>query len=82
MEVSKPSSLAGQAPKSARDDFYYFNDDGLLVSYRYQDWKIVFCEQRTPGGFQVWADPFICLRAPKVPASARRASPSTRWWTR
>jgi arylsulfatase len=58
--------LTGQQPKSARSDFYYFNDDGNLVAYRYNDWKIVFCEQREPGGFLVWANPFTCLRAPKV----------------
>jgi arylsulfatase A-like enzyme len=58
--------LTGQQPKSARDDFYYFNDDGALVAYRYNNFKIVFCEQRDPGGFQVWANPFTCLRAPKV----------------
>lgn len=58
--------LTGQAPKSARDEFYYFNDDGLLVAYRYNNFKIVFCEQRAPGGFVVWANPFTCLRAPKV----------------
>ena len=58
--------LTGQQPKSARNDFYYFNDDGNVVAYRYNDWKIVFCEQRKPGGFEVWANPFTCLRAPKV----------------
>ncbi len=58
--------LTGATPNSARQDFYYFNDDGNLVAYRYKDWKIVFCEQREPGGFQVWANPFTCLRAPKV----------------
>ena len=52
--------------KSARNDFYYFNDDGEMVAYRYGDWKIVFCEQRKPGGFEVWSNPFTCLRAPKV----------------
>ncbi|CDM58768.1 MULTISPECIES: arylsulfatase [Rhizobium] len=58
--------LTGQQPKSGREDFNYFNDDGELVAYRYGNWKIVFCEQREPGGFQVWANPFTCLRAPKV----------------
>src|SRR5216684_6880141 len=58
--------LTGQAPKSARDEFFYFNDDGNLVAYRYNDFKIVFCEQRAPGGMQVWANPFTCLRAPKI----------------
>ena len=58
--------LTGQQPKSARTEFYYFNDDGNVVAYRYNDWKIVFCEQRKPGGFEVWSNPFTCLRAPKV----------------
>lgn len=58
--------LTGQQPKSGREDFYYFNDDGEVVAYRYGNWNIVFCEQREPGGFQVWANPFTCLRAPKV----------------
>ncbi len=58
--------LTGQEQKSDRHDFYYFNDEGQLVAYRYNDWKIVFCEQREPGGFVVWANPFVCLRAPKV----------------
>lgn len=58
--------LTDQQEKSNRQDFYYFNDDGQLVAYRYNNWKIVFCEQREPGGFVVWANPFVCLRAPKV----------------
>jgi arylsulfatase A-like enzyme len=58
--------LTGQQPKSARNEFHYFNDDGELVAYRYDNWKVVFCEQRRPGGFEVWANPFTCLRAPKV----------------
>lgn len=38
--------LTGQQPKSARSEFYYFNDDGEVVAYRYNDFKIVFCERR------------------------------------
>jgi arylsulfatase len=58
--------LTGQQPKSARNDFYYFDDDGLLVAMRFDNWKVVFCEQRAPGGLAVWQDPFTCLRVPKV----------------
>jgi arylsulfatase len=58
--------LTGKDDKSARSDFFYFDDDGNLVAYRYNDWKLVFCEQRAPGGFAVWANPFTCLRAPKT----------------
>ncbi|MGH8785505.1 MAG: arylsulfatase [Cupriavidus necator] len=58
--------LTGQTKAGPRSDFFYFNDDGQLVAYRYNDFKLVFCEQRKPGGFEVWANPFTCLRAPKI----------------
>lgn len=58
--------LTGERPDSARDEFFYFDDDGNLNAMRFGDWKVVFCEQRTPGGFEVWQDPFTCLRVPKV----------------
>lgn len=58
--------LTGKTDKSARTEFYYFNDDGELVSMRFNDWKVVFCEQRAPGGFAVWSEPFVCLRVPKL----------------
>jgi len=58
--------LLGQQPKSARDEFYYFNDDGELVATRFDDWKAVFCEQRAPGNLNIWQEPFVCLRVPKI----------------
>ncbi|MFV3380987.1 arylsulfatase [Pseudomonas sp. NY15354] len=58
--------LTGKKDKSAREEFYYFSDDGDLVAMRYNDWKLVFCEQRAPGGFKVWSEPFTCLRVPKL----------------
>lgn len=58
--------LTGETDKSARDEFFYFDDDGKLVAMRWGDWKAVFCEQRTGGGLQVWQDPFTCLRAPSI----------------
>jgi len=58
--------LTGQAPKSARDEFFYFNDDGELVAMRMGNWKAVFCEQRAPGNMLIWANPFTCLRVPKL----------------
>jgi arylsulfatase len=58
--------LTGQQPKGARTDFAYFNDDGVLVAYRHEDWKAVFCEMEKPGGFAVWYTPFTCLRVPKL----------------
>ncbi|EFF75280.1 arylsulfatase [Achromobacter piechaudii] len=58
--------LTGKNGDSARQEFFYFNDDGKLVAMRYNNWKAVFCEQRAPGGFDVWKDPFVCLRVPKL----------------
>jgi arylsulfatase len=57
--------LTGQSKKSARSGFVYFNDDGDLVGLRYENWKIVFMEQRLPGTLGVWANPFTPLRVPK-----------------
>ena len=58
--------LEGKEEHSPRREFYYFNDDGMLVAVRYQNFKAVFCEQRVPGGFEVWSNPFTCLRVPKM----------------
>lgn len=58
--------LTGKTPKGARDDFYYFNDDGELVAMRFGDFKAVFCEQRAPGNLNIWQEPFTCLRLPKI----------------
>ena len=58
--------LTGQQPNSARKEFAYFNDDGVLVAYRLDDWKAVFVEMKHPGGFQVWQEPFTPLRVPKL----------------
>ena len=58
--------LTGQVDKSPRRGFFYFNDDGDLVSLRIENWKIVFMEQRVPGTMRVWAEPFTALRVPKL----------------
>jgi arylsulfatase len=57
-------ALAGRAP-SPRREFFYFNDDGSLVALRYDQWKIVFAEQRGES-LEVWQDPFVPLRLPKI----------------
>lgn len=57
-------SLAGKSADPRRE-FLYFNDDGSLVGLRYNQWKIVFAEQRAEG-FDVWQEPFVTLRIPKI----------------
>jgi arylsulfatase len=56
--------LSGRGP-SPRKDFFYFNDDGSLVAMRYNQWKLVFAEQRGEG-LNVWQEPFVALRLPKL----------------
>jgi arylsulfatase A-like enzyme len=58
--------LTGKSARSARDQFAYFNDDGDLVAFRYKNWKAVFAEQKKPGGFPVWYEPFTTYRIPKL----------------
>ncbi|KQS83884.1 MULTISPECIES: arylsulfatase [unclassified Rhizobium] len=58
--------ITGKTDKSARKDFYYFDDDGALVATRFDDWKVVFHEQPAPGGFAVWQTPLITWRIPKL----------------
>ncbi|MCK1740487.1 arylsulfatase [Bradyrhizobium sp. 139] len=58
--------VTGKSDKSARDEFYYFNDDGDLVAARNGNWKFVFEKQEQPGQFDVWANPFKSLRLPKM----------------
>jgi arylsulfatase A-like enzyme len=52
--------------KSARDKFFYSDDDGLLVAMRKGDYKYVFSEQRKEGTMEIWAEPFTTLRLQKI----------------
>jgi arylsulfatase len=58
--------LTGHAKKSERQGFIYFNDDGDLVALRFDNWKVVFMEQRVEGTLRIWAEPFVALRVPKL----------------
>jgi arylsulfatase A-like enzyme len=58
--------LTGETDKSPRIDFFYFSDDGDLLAMRYDNWKIVFAEQRLRGTMELWAEPFVKLRVPKM----------------
>ena len=58
--------LTSEVDKSPREEFFYFSDDGDLVAMRYDNWKLVFAEQRLQGTMQIWAEPFVSLRIPKM----------------
>jgi arylsulfatase A-like enzyme len=49
----------------ARQEYFYWTDDGSLAGLRYDRWKLVFMEQRAEG-LDVWQDPLITLRFPKL----------------
>jgi arylsulfatase len=58
--------LTGEEEKSPRQGFVYFSDDGDVLGLRFDNWKLVFMEQRIQGTLQVWLDPFVPLRVPKI----------------
>jgi arylsulfatase len=55
--------LSGKSKDSPRRTFMYVNDDGQVVAIRYDDWKVVFLENRGQA-FGVWREPFTELRVP------------------
>ncbi|MHC4803926.1 MAG: arylsulfatase, partial [Planctomycetota bacterium] len=58
--------LTGRDDESPRKEIFYFSDDGDLTALRYQDWKLIFLEQRVEATFQAWAEPFVPLRVPLI----------------
>ncbi|WP_223170432.1 sulfatase-like hydrolase/transferase [Microbacterium sp. NIBRBAC000506063] len=58
--------ITGEVTESPRKHFFYVSDEGDLTALRYDNWKIVFLEQRAEGTLAVWLDPWVELRAPKI----------------
>lgn len=58
--------LTGAEEKGPRESFIYCNDDQQLTGLRFDNWKLVFLEQRAAGTLQIWSEPFISLRLPKI----------------
>jgi arylsulfatase A-like enzyme len=58
--------LTGLVERSPRPGMVYFSDDGDVLALRYDNWKVVFMEQRMQGTLQIWAEPFVALRIPKL----------------
>jgi arylsulfatase len=57
-------ALAGKTP-SPRHEFFYFNDRGELAAVRYDQYKIVFKEQRAHGA-EMWQEDYSNLSIPKL----------------
>jgi arylsulfatase len=58
--------LTGETEESPRREIFYFSDDGDLTALRYNDWKMIFMEQRVEATLQAWAEPFVPLRVPLI----------------
>ncbi len=58
--------LTGKQDKSPRKIYFYFSDDGDMMGLRWDNWKVVFMEQRCQGTLNIWAEPFTKLRLPKI----------------
>jgi arylsulfatase len=58
--------LTGEVEQGPRKEIFYFSDDGDLTAMRYNDWKLIFMEQKTVGTFRVWMEPFVELRVPLI----------------
>jgi len=56
--------LTGESEESPREEIFYFTDDGDLSALRYNDWKLIFLEQKKWGTMRAWVEPFTPLRAP------------------
>ena len=64
--VSLLDYLTGKAEKSPRKMFVYISDDGDTLGLRYDNWKVVFMEQRCKGTMAIWGEPFTELRVAKL----------------
>lgn len=58
--------LTGKEKEGRRHEIFYFSDDGDLTALRYDDWKLIFMEQRLDGTLELWANPFTPLRVPLI----------------
>ena len=57
--------FTGKEKEGPRQEMFYFTDDGSLSALRYGQWKLMFTEQRAHG-FDVWQEPLVTLRVPKL----------------
>ena len=63
-ERPRRRALSGKGP-GKRKEFFYWTDDGQLAALRYDQWKLVFMEQKAHG-LRVWQGPLTPLRAPML----------------
>jgi arylsulfatase len=58
--------LTGETTESPRKEIFYFSDDGDLTALRFEDWKLIFLEQKAWGTLRAWIEPWTELRIPLI----------------
>ncbi len=54
----------GEVEEGPRKEIFYFSDDGDMTALRYDDWKLIFLEQKAWGTLRAWMEPWTELRIP------------------
>ncbi len=58
--------LTGETEEGPRKEVFYFGDSGELTALRYDDWKIMFMEQKEYATLRAWIEPWTPLRVPLI----------------
>lgn len=58
--------LMGEEENGPRHEVFYFADTGELTALRYDDWKLIFLEQKAYGTLRAWIEPWTELRVPLI----------------
>lgn len=56
----------GETKKGPREEIFYFSDDGDLTALRWNDWKLMFLEQKAYTTLRAWIEPWTELRIPLI----------------
>ncbi len=58
--------LLGEEASGPRHEIFYFADTGELTALRYDDWKMIFLEQKEYNTLRAWIEPWTPLRVPLI----------------
>ena len=58
--------LTGKEESGPRHEIFYFADTGELTALRYDDWKLIFLEQKAYYTLRAWQEPWTILRIPMI----------------
>ncbi|MEX0348598.1 MAG: arylsulfatase [Paracoccaceae bacterium] len=56
----------GEVDEGPRREIFYFSDDGDLTALRFDDWKLIFLEQKAWNTLRAWMEPWTELRVPII----------------